>query len=71
VSFQQIQKYEQGKNAIAATRIGDLCRTLKITPNDLFGVSTKTDGELPKLSSWTMQTALKLDDASPATRKSD
>jgi predicted transcriptional regulator len=24
VSFQQIQKYEQGKTAIAATRIGDL-----------------------------------------------
>ena len=42
---------------------------LEITPNDLFGVSSKMDGELSKLSSWTMRTALKLDDASPAMRQ--
>jgi DNA-binding Xre family transcriptional regulator len=43
VTFQQIQKYEKGTNAIASTRIPDLCRALKITPNDLFGVSSNTN----------------------------
>jgi DNA-binding XRE family transcriptional regulator len=27
VTFQQIQKYESGGNAVASTRIPDLCRT--------------------------------------------
>jgi hypothetical protein len=57
------------KGAVASTRIADLCHALEITPNDLFGVSSKVDGELSKLSSWTMKTALKLDDASPAMRQ--
>jgi transcriptional regulator with XRE-family HTH domain len=69
VSFQQIQKYERGTSAVASTRISDLCRALQITPNDLFGVSNKMDGKLAKLSSWTMKTALKLDNASPAMRQ--
>jgi transcriptional regulator with XRE-family HTH domain len=69
VSFQQIQKYERGKNAIASTCIADLCHALEITPNDLFGVSSKMDGELSKLRSWTMKTALKLEDASPTMRQ--
>jgi transcriptional regulator with XRE-family HTH domain len=68
VTFQQIQKYEHGRNAVASTRISDLCRALEITPNDLFGVSSKIDGDVAKLSSWTMKTALKLEDASPAMR---
>ena len=38
VSFQQIQKYENGTNAVASTRISDLCKALEMTPNDLFGV---------------------------------
>jgi transcriptional regulator with XRE-family HTH domain len=37
VSFQQIQKYESGANAVASTRIPDLCRALKTYPGDLFG----------------------------------
>ena len=41
VSFQQIQKYENGKNAIASSRIADLCQALEITPNELFGVNTE------------------------------
>ena len=69
VSFQQIQKYENGTNSVASTRISDLCRTLKMTPNDLFDVSSKIDGDMSKLSSWTMKTALKLEDASPAMRQ--
>ena len=69
VTFQQIQKYEQGRNAVASTRIVHLCRALEITPNDLLGVSSKVDGDVSKLSSWTTKIALKLDDSSPATRK--
>ena len=34
VTFQQIQKYENGSNAIASTRIPDLCRALKTNPAD-------------------------------------
>ena len=37
VTFQQIQKYETGTNAIASTRIAALCKALGIEPNDLFG----------------------------------
>ena len=69
VTFQQIQKYERGTNAVASTRIPDLCRALEITPNDLFGVSSRMDGDLSKLSSWAMKIALKLDDTSPALRQ--
>jgi hypothetical protein len=58
-----------GKNAVASTRVADLCRALEITPNDLFGVSSKIDGDVSKLSSWTMKIALKLEDASPALRQ--
>jgi DNA-binding Xre family transcriptional regulator len=69
VTFQQIQKCERGTNAVASTRISDLCRTLEMTPNDLFGVSSKVDGDVSKLSSRTMKIALKLEDASPALRQ--
>ena len=69
VTFQQIQKYEHDTNAVASTRIPDLCRALEMTPNDLFGVSSKMDGDVSKLSSWTMKVALKLEDASPAMRQ--
>jgi len=36
ISFQQIQKYENGSNAIASTRVPRLCEILRIKPNDLF-----------------------------------
>jgi transcriptional regulator with XRE-family HTH domain len=49
VTFQQIQKYENGGNAVASTRIPALCQTLEISPNDLFGVSARMDGELSHL----------------------
>jgi len=38
VTFQQVQKYERGENAIASSRIPALCRALDILPNDLFGM---------------------------------
>ena len=42
VTFQQIQKYESGANAVASTRIPDLCRALKTCPDDLFGFRGET-----------------------------
>ena len=69
VTFQQIQKYEHGRNAVASTRIADLCRALEMTPNDLFGVSSKIDGEVSKLSSWTMKIALRLEGSSSGMRR--
>jgi transcriptional regulator with XRE-family HTH domain len=36
VTFQQIQKYENGSNAIACTRVPRLCEVLHIKPNNLF-----------------------------------
>jgi transcriptional regulator with XRE-family HTH domain len=69
VTFQQIQKYENGGNAVASTRIPALCQTLEISPNDLFGVSARMDGELSQLDSWAMKTALKIQELSPAMRQ--
>jgi transcriptional regulator with XRE-family HTH domain len=69
VTFQQIQKYENGAIAIASTRIPDLCKILEMTPNDLFGVSAKMDGEVSQLNSWAMKTALRLQELSPAMRQ--
>jgi DNA-binding Xre family transcriptional regulator len=69
VSFQQIQKYENGKNAIASTRIDGLCRTLKITPNELFATSAKMGDEATHLESWGMKTALQLQELLPAGRQ--
>lgn len=39
VSWQQVQKYENGSNAVAFTRIGELCKALEITANELFGMT--------------------------------
>ena len=36
VTFQQIQKYEKGKNRISASRLWDLCRYLEVEPNFFF-----------------------------------
>jgi transcriptional regulator with XRE-family HTH domain len=69
VTFQQIQKYEHGRNAVASTRIADLCGALEMTPSDLFDVSSKMDGDVSKLSSRTMKVALQLEDVSPALRQ--
>jgi transcriptional regulator with XRE-family HTH domain len=69
VTFQQIQKYEHGASAVASTRIPDLCRALDMTPNDLLGVNSKIDGDVSKLSSWTVKIALKFEDASPPLRQ--
>jgi transcriptional regulator with XRE-family HTH domain len=36
VAFQQIQKYENGKNRVAATRLFEICRILKVPITLMF-----------------------------------
>jgi transcriptional regulator with XRE-family HTH domain len=36
VTFQQIQKYESGKNSVSASRIPDLCNALGVSVEQLF-----------------------------------
>jgi transcriptional regulator with XRE-family HTH domain len=36
VTFQQIQKYENGTNRVSGSRMAQFCRLLKVTPNDFF-----------------------------------
>jgi transcriptional regulator with XRE-family HTH domain len=60
VTFQQIQKYESGANAVASTRIPGLCRVLKTNPDDLF----QFKGGMvppPQVSTWAARIALRLD----------
>lgn len=37
VTFQQVQKYESGKNRVSGSSIHLLCRALGVTPNELLG----------------------------------
>jgi transcriptional regulator with XRE-family HTH domain len=36
VSFQQIQKYESGTNRVSASRLFDICKTLKVPLASMF-----------------------------------
>jgi transcriptional regulator with XRE-family HTH domain len=36
VTFQQIQKYENGRNRVSAARLFDLCRALKAPLSSMF-----------------------------------
>jgi transcriptional regulator with XRE-family HTH domain len=58
VTFRQIRKYEKGANAVASTRIPDLCQALKTTPDDLFGFKGGAASPLP-MSTWTARIALR------------
>jgi transcriptional regulator with XRE-family HTH domain len=60
VTFQQIQKYEKGANAVASTRIPDLCRVLKTNPDDLFDFRGGTASP-PQMSTWAARIASRLD----------
>jgi transcriptional regulator with XRE-family HTH domain len=70
LSFQQIQKYEKGTNAVASSRIPDLCRKLEISPNDLFCMSDSIDGEGLRREPWALKTACKLQGLPPPMRQS-
>jgi transcriptional regulator with XRE-family HTH domain len=36
VTFQQVQKYENGTNRISGSRMAQFCRLLNVAPNDFF-----------------------------------
>ncbi|MBL8590941.1 MAG: helix-turn-helix transcriptional regulator [Methylobacteriaceae bacterium] len=41
VSFQQVQKYEKGKDRIKASALATLAQTLKMTIGDLYGATAR------------------------------
>ena len=64
VTFQQIQKYENGSNAIATARLPAICAALNISPNDLYGSlfkTGKTREPTPQLSSFAVRIALAIE----------
>jgi transcriptional regulator with XRE-family HTH domain len=55
VTFQQIQKYENGTKAIATARLPSVCAALGISPNDLYGTLYTTGKKretVPQLSTF-------------------
>ena len=61
VTFQQIQKYENGANAIAPGRLRRMCEILEVAPAQVFGGQTKIDGEpIPEMSRWSYRTLIAL-----------
>jgi transcriptional regulator with XRE-family HTH domain len=71
VTFQQVQKYERGSNAIATARLPAICEALHIAPNDLFG-SLYTKGKsrepAPQMSTFAVKLALTIDGLSRGKR---
>jgi transcriptional regulator with XRE-family HTH domain len=51
VTFQQIQKYEKGKNAVAPGRLRQMCEILGVAPAEMLGNQPKIDGEpIPEMA---------------------
>jgi transcriptional regulator with XRE-family HTH domain len=42
VSFQQIQKYESGKNRVSAARLFEICKALNVSLSSMFEHDPKT-----------------------------
>jgi transcriptional regulator with XRE-family HTH domain len=72
VTFQQVQKYEMGTNAIATARLPAICEALHISPNDLYGSlfkSGKAREPAPQLSGFAVKLALTIDRLSGGKRR--
>jgi len=50
ITFQQIQKYENGVNRVSGSRLIDIARLLKTTPAFLLGSGDAKEDELSKLT---------------------
>jgi transcriptional regulator with XRE-family HTH domain len=62
VTFQQIQKYEKGTNAVAPGRLRQMCEILGVAPADMFGSQPRIDGEpIPVMTPWAYRTLMALD----------
>lgn len=62
VTFQQIQKYEAGRDRVSSSRLSMVCNVLECTINDLFhGTSTNevvgTSSPFPSFSKQALQAA--------------
>lgn len=70
VTFQQVQKYESGMNAVASTRIPALCAALKTAPGELFAgmLNGMKPEPIPELDAWASKMALTLTRLKPAAR---
>jgi transcriptional regulator with XRE-family HTH domain len=61
VTFQQIQKYERAKNAIAPGRLRQMCAVLGVAPAEMFGDQPEVDGEpIPAMTPWSYRTLVGL-----------
>ena len=61
LTFQQIQKYEKGKNAVAPGRLRQLCEVLGVAPAEMFGKQPEIDGEpIPEMTRWSYRTLIAL-----------
>ena len=61
LTFQQIQKYEKGTNAVPPGRLRQLCEVLGVAPAELFGKQPEIDGEpIPQMTPWSYRTLIAL-----------
>jgi transcriptional regulator with XRE-family HTH domain len=61
VTFQQIQKYEKGTNAVAPGRLRQMCEVLGVTPAEMFGKQPEIDGNpIPEMTPWSYRTLIAL-----------
>jgi transcriptional regulator with XRE-family HTH domain len=61
VTFQQIQKYEKAKNAVAPGRLRQMCEILGVSPATIFGTQPEVDGEpIPEMSPLSYRTLVAL-----------
>lgn len=71
LTFQQVQKYEKGTNAIASSRVPRICQALRIAPADLFGGTL--DGMIPEavvpMSVAAARMAAEINELSPKAQK--
>jgi transcriptional regulator with XRE-family HTH domain len=70
VTFQQIQKYEKGKNAIPSTRLAALATALNVSIEQLFDVKSVNGIVLPPpdISVQAMRTIKKIESLSRSSR---
>jgi transcriptional regulator with XRE-family HTH domain len=45
VTFQQIQKYEKGKNRVSAARLFDMCKALDVSFSSMFERDPRGEGK--------------------------
>lgn len=69
VTFQQVQKYEAGKNALSAGALAEFCEILGTNPNELLAWGNNHPGqELPDLSADQIRTVKNLSKLTPRVR---